>query len=53
MKFQLQPPVEIEPQNTAIRFTRCRKDFTITSGTLFAAHKAPLHSYLAATAGTT
>lgn len=25
----------------------CRKDFTITSGTLFAAHKAPLRTYLA------
>jgi hypothetical protein len=25
----------------------CRKDFTITSGTLFAAHKAPLRQYLA------
>ncbi len=28
----------------------CRKDFTITSGTLFAAHKAPLRAYLAAIA---
>ncbi len=28
----------------------CRKDFTITSGTLFAAHKAPLRTYLAAIA---
>jgi len=28
----------------------CRKDFTITSGTLFAAHKAPLKTYLAAIA---
>lgn len=28
----------------------CRKDFTITSGTLFAAHKAPLRFYLAAIA---
>lgn len=29
------------------RCKACRKDFTITSGTLFAAHKAPLRSYLA------
>jgi len=28
----------------------CRKDFTITSGTLFAAHKAPFRAYLAAIA---
>lgn len=28
----------------------CRKDFTITSGTLFASHKAPLRTYLAAIA---
>jgi len=32
------------------RCKACRKDFTITSGTLFAAHKAPLRSYLAAIA---
>ena len=28
----------------------CRKDFTVTSGTLFASHKLPLRSYLAAIA---
>jgi len=28
----------------------CRKDFTLTSGTLFASHKLPLRSYLAAIA---
>jgi transposase-like protein len=32
------------------RCKACAKDFTITSGTLFAAHKAPLRSYLAAIA---
>src|SRR5271169_2821274 len=32
------------------RCKQCGKDFTITSGTLFAAHKAPLRSYLAAIA---
>jgi transposase-like protein len=32
------------------RCKQCRKDFTITSGTLFAAHKAPLRAYLAAVA---
>jgi transposase-like protein len=32
------------------RCKECVKDFTITSGTLFAAHKAPLRSYLAAIA---
>jgi transposase-like protein len=32
------------------RCKACRKDFTITSGTLFAAHKAPLRAYLAAIA---
>jgi transposase-like protein len=36
----------------ALRFRckQCQKDFTITSGTLFAAHKMPLRSYLAAIA---
>ncbi len=29
------------------RCKQCGKDFTITSGTLFAAHKAPLRAYLA------
>ena len=28
----------------------CQKDFTITSGTLFASHKLPLRAYLAAIA---
>lgn len=32
------------------RCKACSKDFTITSGTLFAAHKAPLRFYLAAIA---
>lgn len=32
------------------RCKQCTKDFTITSGTLFAAHKAPLRAYLAAIA---
>ena len=32
------------------RCRACRKDFTITSGTLFASHKLPLRVYLAATA---
>jgi transposase-like protein len=32
------------------RCKACVKDFTITSGTLFAAHKAPLRAYLAAIA---
>jgi transposase-like protein len=32
------------------RCKQCKKDFTITSGTLFAAHKAPLRVYLAAIA---
>jgi hypothetical protein len=31
-------------------FAACRKDFTITSGTLFASHKLPLRGYLAAIA---
>src|SRR3978361_1976909 len=36
----------------ALRFRckGCKKDFTITSGTLFASHKLPLKSYLAAIA---
>ncbi len=33
-----------------LRCKACAKDFTITSGTLFAAHKAPLRMYLAAIA---
>lgn len=32
------------------RCKACRKDFSITSGTLFAFHKLPLRTYLAATA---
>jgi transposase-like protein len=32
------------------RCKQCRKDFSLTSGTLFAAHKAPLRAYLAAIA---
>lgn len=32
------------------RCSACRKDFTITSGTLFASHKLPLRGYLAAIA---
>jgi transposase-like protein len=32
------------------RCKACRKDFSITSGTLFAAHKAPFRAYLAAIA---
>ena len=32
------------------RCKQCGKDFTITSGTLFAAHKAPIRAYLAAIA---
>src|SRR6202022_1692840 len=38
--------------NGAPRFgcRACRKDFSITSGTLFAAHKLPLRCYLAAIA---
>ena len=32
----------------ALRCKACRKDFSLTSGTLFAFHKMPLQSYLAA-----
>ena len=32
------------------RCRACKKDFTITSGTLFASHKLPLRAYLAAIA---
>ena len=32
----------------AFRCTACRKDFSLTSGTLFAFHKLPLRVYLAA-----
>src|SRR5690242_10501169 len=43
---------ECRRPNGALRF-RCRecgKDFSITSGTLFASHKLPLRAYLAAVA---
>src|SRR3954470_7380685 len=43
---------ECRRPNGANRFRckACRKDFTITSGTLFASHKLPLRGYLAAIA---
>ncbi len=43
---------ECRRPNGALRFRckACQKDFTITSGTLFASHKLPLRSYLAAIA---
>ncbi len=43
---------ECRRANKTARFRckACQKDFTITSGTLFAAHKMPLRSYLAAIA---
>ncbi len=37
-------------KTTRYRCKACRKDFTITSGTLFASHKRPLRDYLAAIA---
>ena len=45
-------PYECRRANKSLRFRckACQKDFTITSGTLFAAHKMPLRSYLAAIA---
>ena len=45
-------PYEARRSNGALRFRckACQKDFTITSGTLFASHKMPLRSYLAAIA---
>ncbi len=45
-------PYECRRPNGSLRF-RCRacaKDFTVTSGTLFASHKLPLRAYLAAIA---
>lgn len=45
-------PYETRRKNGSLRF-RCRacaKDFTVTSGTLFASHKLPLRLYLAAIA---
>ncbi len=43
---------ECRRPNGALRFRcrACKKDFTVTSGTLFASHKLPLRSYLAAIA---
>lgn len=43
---------EARRANGALRFRckACAKDFTITSGTLFASHKLPLRGYLAAIA---
>src|SRR3981189_2788507 len=43
---------EARRPNGALRFRckGCKKDFTVTSGTLFASHKLPLKSYLAAIA---
>jgi transposase-like protein len=43
---------ECRRPNGALRFRckACQKDFTVTSGTLFASHKMPLRSYLAAIA---
>jgi transposase-like protein len=43
---------ECRRPNGALRFRckACRKDFSITSGTLFAFHKMPLRNYLAAIA---
>src|SRR5881227_1381366 len=43
---------ECRRPNGANRFrcSACRKDFSITSGTLFASHKLPLRGYLAAIA---
>src|SRR5882757_8321396 len=40
---------EARRPNGALRFRckGCKKDFTVTSGTLFASHKLPLKSYLA------
>ena len=41
---------EARRPNGALRFRckACRKDFSLTSGTLFAFHKLPLQTYLAA-----
>jgi hypothetical protein len=43
---------EARRPNGALRFRckGCKKDFTITSGALFASHKLPLRGYLAAIA---
>lgn len=34
-----------ETGNLRFRCKQCGKDFSLTSGTLFAAHKAPLRAY--------
>jgi len=41
---------ESAPRNGSMRYRckACTKDFTVTSGTLFASHKMPLRAYLAA-----
>jgi transposase-like protein len=43
---------EARRPNGSLRFRckACKKDFTVTSGTLFASHKMPLKGYLAAIA---
>jgi transposase-like protein len=45
-------PYEFRRAKGALRFEcrACRKEFSITSGTLFASHKLPLRAYLAAIA---
>ena len=45
-------PYECRRPNGSLRFrcSACAKDFTVTSGTLFASHKLPLRAYLAAIA---
>lgn len=45
-------PYETKRKNGSARFRckACGKDFTVTSGTLFASHKLPLRGYLAAIA---
>lgn len=51
MFFQLRR-YDARRANGALRFRckGCKKEFTITSGTLFASHKLPLKNYLAAIA---
>jgi hypothetical protein len=46
------PTTPAHRPNGALRFRckGCKKDFTVTSGTLFASHKMPLRGYLAAIA---
>src|SRR5271155_4236721 len=45
-------PYTAKRPNGVVRYRckGCKKDFTVTSGTLFASHKLPLKSYLAAIA---